>query len=85
VKGKTEGITIYELMGVKRPGAERPPHVERYEAALAAYQQGEFKTALTILGGETEDTPSVNLKQRCREYIENPPGDWQGIRVFHMK
>jgi adenylate cyclase len=85
VKGKTEGITIYELMGVKRPGAERPPYVERYESALTAYQQGDFKTALTILGDETEDIPSVNLKQRCREYIENPPSDWQGVRVFHMK
>jgi adenylate cyclase len=85
VKGKTEGITIYELMGVKRPGAERPPHVERYEAALAAYQQGDFKKASTILSDENEDIPSVNLRQRCREYIENPPSNWQGIRVFHMK
>ncbi len=85
VKGKTEGITIYELLDVKRTGGQCPAYIQRYEAALAAYQKGDFKTALNILDGETKDAPSVNLAERCREYIENPPAGWQGIRVFHMK
>ena len=85
VKGKTEGITIYELLDVKRPGAKTPPYIERYEVAFAAYQQGDFKTALTTLDGETKDAPSVHLAERCREFIENPPSGFQGLRVFHSK
>jgi adenylate cyclase len=85
VKGKTEGITIYELLDVKRPGGKSPPYVQRYEEAFAAYQRGDFKTALAMLSGETKDAPSVHLAERCREYIEKPPNNWQGLRVFHTK
>jgi adenylate cyclase len=86
VKGKTEGIIIYELLAERIEGVSRPEWVVRYEQAFTFYQRGEFAKCLKLADIEGDDGPSKFLAQRCRELIAHPPGDaWKGIQVFDSK
>src|SRR5579862_1995374 len=86
VKGKAQGVTIYELVSERAPDSQRAPCHMRYEQAFAAYQRADFSTALSLLESEKQDQPSLVLAGRCRHLIENPPtGDWNGIFVFASK
>jgi adenylate cyclase len=86
VKGKTEGIVIYELLAERIAGKARPEFVDRYEQAFVFYQHGDFATALELLKDQDEDSPSSVLTGRCREWVSHPPvGMWNGIHVFQSK
>jgi adenylate cyclase len=86
VKGKTQGVTIYELVSENAPASPRSSALERYEQAFHAYQRADFKSALGLLENETIDAPSRVLAGRCRQSIENPPPDnWDGVHIFESK
>lgn len=86
VKGKEEAIWIYELMQ-NNPRQARLK--QQYESAMELYQDREFETASTafeILEREFSDKASGLMRQRCHEYVDNPPGDdWSGVYVFKTK
>ena len=86
VKGKTQGIDVFELLGRK---GEAVPHAEvarRYERAFEAYLELDFVTALAILEGQSDDPPSAVLAARCRDYVEEPPApDWNRVHVARSK
>jgi adenylate cyclase len=88
VKGKTRGITIYELLGSRSLGT-RKPHIVSYEQAFDAYSRADFRQALKILEDvaktEIQDLPSIVLAERCRRYLEHPPGEWTGLHTFTAK
>ena len=87
VKGKSQAIQIYELLG-QRASAEDAPRafVGRYEQAFAAYLARDFSGALQILETQPEDPPSAVLAGRCREFLEEPPpAGWTGIYVSMSK
>lgn len=74
VKGKSQGILIYEL----RP-AELGAVVE-YERAFDLYSAADFGGAAAILESLSQDEPARRLLARCRDYMANPPGpDWDGV------
>lgn len=85
VQGKTQGITIYELVGTRSEGSGRPEFIAAYEKAFALYQRAEFAGALEILEEWPEDGPSRTLARRCREFLESPPAMWNGVWVFETK
>ncbi len=86
VKGKTEGVVIYELLAESVAGQPRPQWVDRYETAFSFYQRGEFIKALELLEKEGVDRPSKVLTSRCRERISNPlMSKWDGIHIFESK
>jgi adenylate cyclase len=85
VKGKTEGIFIYELLAERIAGKPQSELMVRYEQAFAAYQRGDFAAALGLVEGQAVDSPSSLLAGRCREFLNHPPGDWDGIHVFESK
>ncbi len=86
VKGKTEGIVVYELLAEPVAGEPRPAGVDRYERAFESYQQGDFAAALQLLEGQDDDPPSNALASRCRELISHPPpSTWNGIHIFESK
>jgi len=86
VKGKREGVEIFELLGRRETAAPRPAFVARYEQALEAYFARRFDDALAILDGCADDAPSRVLAERCRHFrIEGPPADWDGIYVAKEK
>jgi adenylate cyclase len=86
VKGKTEGIVIYELLAERVPGKSRAEWVDRYEQAFTVYQRGDFAGALELLQDQRDDFPSIVLANRCREWMSHPPlGVWNGIYMFESK
>jgi adenylate cyclase len=86
VKGKTEGVTIYELVAERTQGTQRLTHIACYEQAFDAYQRADFRAALSLLEAQSHDHPSRVLAERCRHLIENPPpSDWNGIHIFMTK
>ena len=91
VKGKTEGIVIYELLAERIAGRPRPEWVDRYEQAFASYQRRDFIKAVELLQNQDEDSPSEDcpsnvLSSRCREWASHPPPDtWNGVHIFESK
>ncbi len=86
VKGKMQGITIYELRGARTSGQSRSVLVEQYEAAFDLYQLGDFAGAATLLTAQPgDDPPSDVLLARCRAYAAKPPPDWNGVYGFTSK
>ena len=85
VKGKHEGVEIFELLGRRVAGCPPPPIVAPYEQGLTAYVAGEFASALTLLAGLPDDPPSQVLAARCRAFLTNPPPDWNGVFVASTK
>jgi adenylate cyclase len=85
VKGKSEGIVIYEFLSGRIEGKPRPASIDRYEQAFALFQRGDFAAALELLETQNEDAPSRVLAGRCRGFLHHPPENWKGINVFDAK
>jgi adenylate cyclase len=80
VKGKSDAITIYELLGSKGAAEERQEIISAYEAAFAAYTARDFERALTLLQKNGSDGPSAVLMERCAAFLRSPPPqDWAGV------
>jgi adenylate cyclase len=86
VKGKSESVRIYELLGRKGEAAALREIVAAYEKAFAAHCARDFAGAIVLLEPQLGDAPSARLLERCRDYQEDPPPvDWGGIYVSKMK
>jgi len=86
VKGKSESVTIYELVSERNGANEMVAVIADYEAAFAAYAAGEFARAIQIIAVHTDDEPSRVLCERCRDLLrEPPPAGWRGVHVFKTK
>ena len=74
VKGKNQGIQIYELL------TQPSPYTEPYEKAWYLYAQRQFSSAIELLQSQQDqDPPSARLAARCRTYLVDPPEeDWNG-------
>ena len=68
VKGKSEAIEIYELLGEKGEAGAAHGCVAAYEEAFSAFTRRDFTRALAILERWKEDGPSVALAERCRAF-----------------
>jgi adenylate cyclase len=90
VKGKSQPVTIYELMG---PMSELPRHralLAKFNEALAVYRAQNWQAAAGELGELLaefpEDGPTQILLQRCIEFMEEAPeADWDGVYVMKSK
>lgn len=86
VKGKSQAIQIYELLGAKGEAGVMRETTAAYEKAFAAYTARDFPGAVKILSEQQSDAPSVTLLQRCRAYLLEPPAeDWDGVYVSKTK
>jgi adenylate cyclase len=89
VKGKSEGIYIFELMAERDDdaSADAARLSERFAEALELYRQRKWAEALDafekVLAAFPHDGPCAAYVARCSQYLENDPGpDWTG--VFRM-
>jgi adenylate cyclase len=92
VKGKTEGIDVYELLCELRDAdgeAERAKIqvARRYEEAFDAYLARRFGEAAELLAPlAPSDPPSAVLLARCEALgAAPPPASWTGIHVASSK
>jgi adenylate cyclase len=80
VKGKSQAVRIYELLGNKGERGEAAEMFANYEKAFAAYSGRDFAGAIAILQTQNGDSPSAVLAERCRVFLEEPPpADWDGV------
>ncbi len=89
VKGKKEGITIYEVL---QEGTAQEPLIsllKRYNKALAYYKKAQFVDAMALfeqLKATEEKTTLYELYiARCQNYIDHPPSDFDGVYTFTNK
>jgi adenylate cyclase len=96
VKGKTQGVRIYELLAGGPEDTDIPPSQDDLrrrdltERAFAAYVAGDFRSALSTYEELTKAFPSDPIGalfvQRCADYLKDPPGaDWSGVTRMNVK
>lgn len=94
VKGKNEGIKIYELVALNNsnplvlPTSDQQKMCETFSRAFNWYLEQRWDEAITafqeLINLYGKDYACELYIKRCAEYKENPPPvDWDGI--FHMR
>ncbi|MGZ6014429.1 MAG: CHASE2 domain-containing protein [Phenylobacterium sp.] len=81
VKGKTEPITVYEVVGRRGEVADEVlARLAKFDEGLALHDAREFTAARALfLKLAPDDPPSAVYAERCETYSETPPpADWQG-------
>ncbi len=89
VKGKKKPVRIFEVIDFTKEVDDNFRKVkELFEEGLALYRGGYFERALEkfkeVLNYK-EDRPSKVFIDRCKELINNPPSDWDGVYVMKSK
>ncbi len=92
VKGRTEPVTIFEIL--EQPvdpgaaGADARAAVDArhaaYREALAAYRAGDFLGALEKFSACAGGAAAL-LAERCKAYAASPPEGWDGVHVLTQK
>jgi len=90
VKGKHEGVPVYELMGLAGALPEEAARLSRWEEAIEAYRGGRFAQALAAFEELQRlapgDGPAALYSVRCRDLVTTPPpAGWHGVHVLHDK
>jgi adenylate cyclase len=90
VKGKTQPVTIYELVARRGDAGNKVELVLRFAAARALYRQREWAQAKKafdhLLARWPEDEPAKLFSQHCAQYMaEEPPVDWDGVHTMEHK
>jgi len=90
VKGKTQPVKVYELLGLAAESSQFSDLVSRFEKGLEAYRSGQWSTAVEIfqdlVRNYPDDGPSHVFIERCHDLIAQPPeGSWDGVFVMKTK
>lgn len=90
VKGKSQAVKIYELLGLAAERAKFEPLLTRFDEAMAAYLRQDWRDAAArfgeLLGSYPDDGPTQVFLQRALEFMENAPEpDWNGVYVMKTK
>lgn len=85
VKGKNEPVRVFEPM-FRADYEAKAPLLNRFQAALRLYYDGRFAEALAeFLAMEQEDAVSAAYARRCRDLIDHPPPEWDGVWTMKEK
>jgi class 3 adenylate cyclase len=90
VKGKSEPIGVYELLAANGVSDGHKSYAELSAKAFAFYRERQWDQALAaydrLLQARPSDGPAAVMAERCRKYIDAPPGpEWQGAIVLRDK
>ncbi len=90
VKGKTEPVRVFELMGLVERGVSEDIMrvIDLFEKGFERYLRQDWDAALQyfrqVLTIREDDGPATQYVERCEFFRANPPGeDWDG--VYSMK
>ncbi|GBF52018.1 adenylate/guanylate cyclase catalytic domain protein [Leptospira ryugenii] len=86
VKGKANTVVLYEIIcPLGEESEQERQFVHQYEEALFSYINQYFDEAIkrlekAMIDANRKDIASIQLIGRCKEYLENPPGNnWDGV------
>ena len=92
VKGKTEPVDIFTLVGARAHGvdAELLKWLDVYEDAIRKFRERHFKEAKILFSQFLEFYPDDSLAkmylERALEYEQSPPDEaWNAVEVFEKK
>jgi adenylate cyclase len=92
VKGKTQAVSIYELIGLAgdRVDSDLDRFLELYHCGRKAYSQRHFRKALDYFLAARElhpqDRGTLLHIQRSQNYLSSPPPEsWDGIYTMTAK
>ncbi|MCF6270768.1 MAG: adenylate/guanylate cyclase domain-containing protein [Melioribacteraceae bacterium] len=92
VVGKTEPITVYELLGFNKnnEAADKFRIYENYIEGYKKYREREFEDAKNLFQKSLNENPNDELSKiylkRSTDFILNPPADdWNGVSVLKSK
>ena len=88
VKGKSQPVKIYELLGDEASAPEIVEMAEEFRKARVAYTDRNWREALRsfdkFLERWPDDAPAKVFLARSKEHLaDEPPSDWDG--VYEMK
>ena len=85
VKGKKEGVRVYSVT----EKTIDPDFVKNYEKGLDLYRKGAFDLAISYFKKATkvlpEDKAANLMLERCIQFKENPPENWDGAIALTSK
>jgi adenylate cyclase len=91
VYGRTQGLAVFELLGMTEEGASQNPEwVTAYEAGLDAYARRNWAAAIELFesaaASRGDDLPSRIFIERCRNHLASPPPeDWTAVSILAEK
>lgn len=86
VKGKNNGVKIFELINYKNKISKKElEKIKEFELALKHYKKQEFTKAKEIFEKIEDETSKIYIK-RINEFLINPPEkNWDGIYTMKSK
>jgi len=86
VVGRREPVVVYEPMMPEDINEQKKNIMERFAEALKLFYAGNFSQAQNIFSNLAQDDPAArSYLTKCRELIEHPPENWQGVWVITTK
>jgi adenylate cyclase len=92
VKGKTEPVKVYELIGLTEKGISEKKNqaIQFFEKGMEHYFTQNWETAIKYFNHALEadhmDNPSKRYLRRCEQFLNNPPGEsWDGAFTMLTK
>jgi adenylate cyclase len=92
VKGKTEPVKVYELVGLTEIGipAKKQQIIDIFAQGFKYYLGQEWESALKYFKRaqtiDSKDGPSLTYIKRCERFIQTPPPhDWDGVFTMQTK
>jgi len=89
VKGKSLAVSVFELLSGKDYTIARYQDLTRFQAALAAFRNGEFEKARQEFGAFQKANPQDRVTALYLERLtgqgDKPPEDWNPVAVLQSK
>ena len=86
VVGRREPVVVYEPMMPEDINEQKQQRMTIFAEGLRLFYAGNFSQAQNIFSSLAQDDPAArSYLTKCRELINNPPEDWQGVWVITTK
>jgi adenylate cyclase len=90
VYGRTEGLAVYELIGLAEVSGENTAWIASYEEGLSRYRRRDFSGAIihfeAVLSGRPHDWPASLLLERCKRLQQSGVDEeWSPVAALKAK
>jgi len=90
VYGRTEGLAVYELIGLAEVTGENTAWIASYEEGLSRFRRRDFSAAIihfeAVLSGRPHDWPASLLLERCKRLQQSGVDEeWSPVAALKAK